>query len=148
MAGIKSGHFFILLYNVAFKFHGKPYMQERRFIAAAAVNMFIAVACGAFGAHALKQTLSPEMLAIWQTAVHYQMVHALGLLAIALLMARLDSVWSLRAGYSMLAGIVIFSGSLYVLALSGIRVLGAITPLGGLAFLLGWAMLAWAAYRR
>jgi uncharacterized membrane protein YgdD (TMEM256/DUF423 family) len=80
--------------------------------------------------------------------VHYQMIHALGLLAIALLMARLDSVWSLRAGYSMLAGIVIFSGSLYALALSGIRVLGAITPLGGLAFLLGWAMLAWAAYRR
>jgi uncharacterized membrane protein YgdD (TMEM256/DUF423 family) len=122
-------------------------MPERRFIFAAALNMLIAVACGAFGAHALKQILSAEMLTIWQTAVQYQMVHALGLLAIALLMPRLSTVWLARAGYSMLFGILIFSGSLYALALSGIRLLGAITPIGGLAFLVGWAMLAWAACR-
>jgi uncharacterized membrane protein YgdD (TMEM256/DUF423 family) len=128
-------------------FHRKHAMPERPFIFAAALNMLIAVACGAFGAHALKQILSSEMLAVWQTAVHYQMVHALGLMAIALLMPRLDSPWLPRAGYCMLAGIVIFSGSLYALALSGIRLLGAITPVGGLAFLAGWAMLAWAACR-
>lgn len=120
-------------------------MSERRFIFAAAINMLIAVACGAFGAHALKQILSGEMLTVWQTAVHYQMVHALGVMAIALLLPRLNSLWLPRAGYCMLAGIFIFSGSLYALALSGIRLLGAITPLGGLAFLAGWAMLAWAA---
>lgn len=121
-------------------------MQERHLIAAGAINMFIAVAAGAFGAHALKQSLSPEMLAIWQTAVHYQMVHALGLIAIALLMPRFDQVMLKRAGIAMLIGILIFSGSLYTLALSGIRILGAITPIGGLAFLLAWVMLAWAAY--
>ena len=121
-------------------------MQERHLIAAGAINMFIAVAAGAFGAHALKQSLSPEMLAIWQTAVHYQMVHALGLIAIALLMPRFDQVMLKRAGIAMLIGILIFSGSLYALALSGIRILGAITPIGGLAFLLAWVMLAWAAY--
>lgn len=109
--------------------------------------MFISVAAGAFGAHALKQSLSPEMLAIWQTAVHYQMVHALGLIAIALLMPRFDQVMLKRAGIAMLIGILIFSGSLYGLALSGIRILGAITPIGGLAFLIAWAMLASAAIR-
>lgn len=122
-------------------------MPVRRFIFAAALNMLIAVACGAFGAHALKQILSSEMLAVWQTAVHYQMVHALGLLAIALLMPHFSTVWLARAGYSMLFGILIFSGSLYALALSGIRLLGAITPIGGLAFLAGWSMLAWTACR-
>lgn len=122
-------------------------MQESRLIIAGTINMFIAVACGAFGAHALKQVLTAEMLAIWQTAVSYQMVHALGLLLIALLMPRLHSIWLKRAGYCMLIGIFIFSGSLYALALSGIRILGAITPLGGLAFLLSWMMLGWAAYQ-
>ena len=110
--------------------------------------MFIAVAAGAFGAHALKHMLSAEMLTIWQTAVHYQMVHALGLIAIGLLMPRFKQVLLQRAGIAMFAGILIFSGSLYVLALSGMRILGAITPIGGFAFLLAWAMLAWATYRR
>ena len=123
-------------------------MQERHLIAAGAINMFIAVAAGAFGAHALKHMLSAEMLTIWQTAVHYQMVHALGLIAIGLLIPRFNRVWLQRAGIAMLAGILIFSGSLYVLALSGMRILGAITPIGGFAFLLAWAMLAWATYRR
>src|SRR5258708_8281823 len=92
-------------------------MNERQLILAGAINMFIAVAAGAFGAHGLKQILSAEMLAIWQTAVTYQMAHALGLLAVALLLPRLQSGLAAWAGSSMLAGIVIFSGSLYLLAL-------------------------------
>jgi uncharacterized membrane protein YgdD (TMEM256/DUF423 family) len=122
-------------------------MNERQLILAGAINMFIAVAAGAFGAHGLKQILSAEMLAIWQTAVTYQMAHALGLLAVALLLPRLQSGLVAWAGSSMLIGIVIFSGSLYVLALTGIRMLGAITPIGGVAFLLAWGLLAAAAYR-
>ncbi|MBI3284124.1 MAG: DUF423 domain-containing protein [Burkholderiales bacterium] len=123
-------------------------MRDRHFIIAAAVNMFIAVAAGAFGAHALKALLSADLLAVWHTAVTYQMAHALGLLAIAALLPRLHSVWLPRAGMAMLAGILLFSGSLYALALSGLRLLGAITPIGGVAFLLGWAMLAWAAWQQ
>lgn len=122
-------------------------MSTRFFILAGAINMFIAVAAGAFGAHALKHYLTPEMLAIWHTAVTYQMVHALALLVLATLMLRLRSVWLQRAGISMVCGIVLFSGSLYALALSGVRVLGAVTPLGGIGFLAGWIMLAWAAWR-
>jgi uncharacterized membrane protein YgdD (TMEM256/DUF423 family) len=122
-------------------------MQERTLIASGAINMLLAVAAGAFGAHALKSVLSPEMLAIWQTAVSYHMVHGLGLLLIALLMPRIAGPWMPRAGSLMLAGIVIFCGSLYILALSGLRILGAVTPLGGLAFLLAWAMLAYATLR-
>ncbi|HEY4316105.1 MAG TPA: DUF423 domain-containing protein [Herbaspirillum sp.] len=122
-------------------------MKERSLIIAGAGNMFIAVAAGAFGAHGLKQILSAEMLAIWQTAVSYQIAHALGMLALAALASRLQAKLASWAGASMLAGIVFFSGSLYALALSGVRILGAITPLGGVAFLLAWAMLAAAAYR-
>ncbi|MFZ6773787.1 DUF423 domain-containing protein [Undibacterium sp. SXout7W] len=121
-------------------------MQDRHLIGLGAFNMLIAVAAGAFGAHALKQILSVDMLAIWHTAVHYQMVHALGLIATGVLMLRLDPVWMRRVGWAMLIGILIFSGSLYALALTGIRILGAITPIGGLAFLLAWAMLAWQAW--
>ena len=126
-------------------------MQERHFIAAGAINMFIAVAAGAFGAHALKPVLSPELLATWHTAATYQMVHALGLISIAVLIPLMphdDAVWLRRAGWLMLAGILLFSGSLYALALSGVRMLGAITPFGGLSFLSAWAILAWTASRR
>lgn len=122
-------------------------MTSRRLTMIAAINMFIAVAAGAFGAHGLKAMLSAEMLAVWQTAATYQTSHALGLFGIALLMHRLQSIWLARSATAMLIGIVIFSGSLYLLAVSGIRWLGAITPFGGLALLLAWAMLAWAAYR-
>ena len=120
-------------------------MQERHLVAAGAINMFIAVAAGAFGAHALKHSLSADMLAVWQTAAHYQMIHALGLIAIAILMPRYQTVLLKRAGIIMLLGILIFSGSLYALAISGIRVLGVITPVGGVAFLIAWTMLTWAA---
>ncbi|HTD06080.1 DUF423 domain-containing protein [Undibacterium sp.] len=122
-------------------------MNERTTIIVAAVNMFIAVGAGAFGAHGLKQVLSADMLAIWQTAVNYQVMHALGLFVIALLMPRLNPALLGWAGIAMLVGIILFSGSLYALALSGVRILGAITPLGGVGFLLAWAMVAWAAYQ-
>ena len=122
-------------------------MNERSLIIAGAGNMFVAVAAGAFGAHGLRQILSAEMLAIWQTGVTYQIAHGLGLLAIAALAPRLKSRLTAWAGMAMLIGIVLFSGSLYALALSGVRILGAITPLGGIGFLLGWGMLAIAAYR-
>ncbi|MES2069007.1 MAG: DUF423 domain-containing protein [Pseudomonadota bacterium] len=122
-------------------------MNERLIITAAAVNMFIAVAAGAFGAHGLKPVLSADMLAVWHTAATYQALHALGLFVIALLLPRLNPALLGWAGTAMLAGIILFSGSLYALALSGLRILGAITPLGGVGFLLGWALLAWAAYQ-
>jgi uncharacterized membrane protein YgdD (TMEM256/DUF423 family) len=119
-------------------------MQERHIAACGALNMLIAIACGAFGAHALKKLLSPDMLAIWHTAVQYQMAHALGMLLIAALTPRLLSTAALsRIGIAFLFGIVVFSGSLYVLALTGVRWLGAITPVGGVAFLLGWGLLVW-----
>lgn len=122
-------------------------MQDRHFIATGAITMFIAVAAGAFGAHALKAVLSPEMLAVWQTAVQYQMVHGLGLIAIGLLLPCFSTVLLRRAGIAMLIGIWLFSGSLYALALTDIRLLGAITPFGGVAFLFAWALLAWAVIR-
>ena len=105
---------------------------------------------GAFGAHALKEKLSEKYLAIWETAVQYQMFHALALIAIGILMSSklIGPVSSLNtAGYFMIAGIVLFSGSLYVLSLTGIGILGAITPIGGLAFLVGWILLIVAAIK-
>ena len=107
---------------------------------------FTGVALGAFGAHALRARLSPEMLAIYQTGVQYQMLHALALLLVAALADRLQAVRLVRwSGGLLAAGVVLFSGSLYALALSGVRGLGAITPLGGACFLAGWACLAVAA---
>lgn len=102
---------------------------------------FLGVALGAFGAHALKAKLTPEMLAIWHTGVQYHLVHALALLALALYAKATgaDIGWG---GRFFLLGILIFSGSLYALALTGIRPLGAVTPLGGLCFLAGWGWLA------
>lgn len=122
-------------------------MKRDIWLAAGALNMLLAVAAGAFGAHGLKAVLSCDMLAIWQTAVHYQMVHALGLIAISLLLQRADLPVLRQSAVLMLAGIVIFCGSLYLLAVSGVRWLGAITPVGGLAFLAGWAWLCYAALR-
>ncbi|MCI1006941.1 MULTISPECIES: DUF423 domain-containing protein [unclassified Herbaspirillum] len=122
-------------------------MKERTLIAAGALNMFVAVGCGAFGAHGLKKMISAEMLAIWHTAVTYQVMHALGMIAVALLMPRMAGTALTWAGRLMLAGIVIFSGSLYLLALTGTRILGAITPLGGVAFLAAWLLVAWAALK-
>ncbi len=116
-------------------------------MALGAVNAFLSVAAGAFGAHALKARLSPELLAVFETGARSHMYHALGLLAVGLLAQSRPSGLLTAAGWAMTLGIVLFSGSLYVLALSGVRSLGAITPLGGLGFLAGWLLLALAVMR-
>lgn len=105
----------------------------------------LAVLLGAFGAHALRDRLSAEMLRIFETGVQYHFYHALGLLAIGLVAWHLPESGLLKwSGWLMLAGIVIFSGSLYLLSILGIRWLGAITPIGGTAFIVAWVLLAWA----
>jgi uncharacterized membrane protein YgdD (TMEM256/DUF423 family) len=106
---------------------------------------FLGVALGAFAAHALKPTLPPDLLAVFETGVRYQMYHVFALLAAAWGSERWPSRAFTAGGGLFVAGIVIFSGSLYLLALTGIRALGAVTPLGGLAFLAGWLCLAWGA---
>jgi uncharacterized membrane protein YgdD (TMEM256/DUF423 family) len=117
-----------------------------RLVGAAAINALVAVAAGAFGAHGLRERLEPRMLEVFEIGVRYQMFHALGMFVAAWLASRGLGLAS-TAGWVMQAGIVIFTGSLYALALSGVKVLGAITPIGGLAFLAAWAMLAVAAFR-
>jgi uncharacterized membrane protein YgdD (TMEM256/DUF423 family) len=112
-----------------------------------AVNAVVAIAAGALGAHALRARLPPERLAVFETAARYHMYHALGLIAVAWLATVRSEALSSRAGWSMLAGIVLFSGSLYALAITGVRTLGAITPFGGLAFMVGWVLFAIAAAR-
>lgn len=113
-----------------------------------AVNGFLAVALGAFGAHGLKQRLAPDLLTIYHTGVEYHFYHAMGLCIIGILTWIAPQVNLFRtAGWTMLVGIVIFSGSLYLLAITGQRWLGAITPFGGLAFLAAWAMLAYGVLR-
>jgi uncharacterized membrane protein YgdD (TMEM256/DUF423 family) len=123
-------------------------LSARLSLTLAALLLFAAVGLGAFGAHALKTRLAPDMQAIWQTAVQYHAWHALGLLAAGLLMMlRPDAPAIGVAAWLFVAGIALFSGSLYALALSGVRGLGAITPFGGVAFLAGWLAFAWAAWR-
>lgn len=107
----------------------------------------LAVAAGAFGAHGLRGRLSPEMLGAFETGARYQMYHALALLAVALLLERRPSPVVRAAGWCLAAGTVTFSGSLYLLALTGSSWLGAITPLGGLALLVGWGTLAYGIWR-
>jgi uncharacterized membrane protein YgdD (TMEM256/DUF423 family) len=119
--------------------------MERTFVLIAALAGFTGVALGAFGAHGLRARLSPEMLAVFETGVRYHLIHAVAILAAAGLVERLGGRLVAAAGWLFLGGIVLFSGSLYALALTGISILGAITPLGGLAFLAGWACLAIAA---
>jgi uncharacterized membrane protein YgdD (TMEM256/DUF423 family) len=110
---------------------------------------FLGVAAGAFGAHGLRSRLSPDMLAVFETAVRYQMYHVFALLITAVVIGRVGDARLLTiAGWSFITGMVLFSGSLYALALTGISGLGAITPLGGLAFLVGWACLAFFAAAR
>ncbi|MGZ3460102.1 MAG: DUF423 domain-containing protein [Archangium sp.] len=113
-----------------------------------AASAFLSVAAGAFGAHALRARLAPDLLTIFETGARYHMYHSLGLIAIGLLMQLRPSPLLNGAGWAMLAGILLFSGSLYALALSGVRALGAITPLGGLGFLVGWLLFALAAWRQ
>ncbi|MBA2658178.1 MAG: DUF423 domain-containing protein [Nitrosospira sp.] len=121
--------------------------MPRTFLALGAINAFLCVALGAFGAHSLKQKLSIDMLAVYQTGVQYHFYHALGLMAVGLVLLHFPkSRLIVLSGWLMLAGIVLFSVSLYVLSLTGIRGLGAITPLGGVAFLSAWALLAYGSW--
>ena len=112
------------------------------FLALGAASSLVAVSAGAFGAHALKNRLSAYHLDVFETGARYQMYHALALILISLIIQQRTSGWFVAAGWSMVAGTLVFSGSLYTLALSGLKWLGAITPLGGLAFIVGWALLA------
>jgi len=123
-------------------------MSSRIAICIAAVFLFAAVALGAFGAHALKAKMPPELMVTYQTAVQYHFWHALGLLAVGvLLLHRPDSGSLAAAAWLLVAGLILFCGSLYALALSGVRGWGAVAPIGGAAFLAAWATLAWAAWR-
>jgi uncharacterized membrane protein YgdD (TMEM256/DUF423 family) len=115
--------------------------MDRLFFGLGSLSGFIAVAAGAFGAHALRARLTPDSLAVFETAARYQMYHALGLLAVAWASARWPGALPHWAGWLFVLGTLLFSGSLYALALTGARWLGGITPFGGLAFLAGWLCL-------
>ena len=122
--------------------------MTRIFLAIASALGGISVILGAFATHGLKDKLSERALEIWETGTKYQMYHALALILVALLLSRLstESTALVVAGYAFIVGILLFSGSLYALSLSGIKWLGAITPLGGVAFIIGWSALAVAAW--
>jgi uncharacterized membrane protein YgdD (TMEM256/DUF423 family) len=123
-------------------------MEERTFFRLGAVFAFLGVALGAFGTHALQSAMSPEDLAIFETGVRYQVYHALGLLVVARAAARWTRGAISAAGWLFVVGILVFSGSLYTLVLTGQRWMGAVTPVGGICFLAGWGLLAWGAGRR
>ncbi|WP_368639375.1 DUF423 domain-containing protein [Castellaniella ginsengisoli] len=120
-------------------------MSPRFLILCGALVLASGVAAGAFGAHGLKHLVTPDLLEVWRTAAHYQLIHGAGLLLTAALWARLAPAPAAWAGGLMLAGLLVFSGSLYALVLTGARVLGAVTPIGGLLMILSWLTLAWAA---
>lgn len=118
------------------------------FVMLGSLSALIGVGLGAFGAHGLKTRVAPEMLVVWQTGVHYHLIHALGLVLIGILCHLMPEASLLRAaGWMLLLGTVLFSGSLYLMVLSGIRGLGIITPFGGIAFLIGWLLLICAAWK-
>ncbi len=118
------------------------------FVVLGSLSAFLGVGLGAFGAHGLKTKVTPEMLAVWQTGVLYHLVHALGLLLIGILCHLMPEAATARnAGWAILLGTVLFSGSLYLMVLTGIKPLGMITPFGGIAFLLGWLLLGIAAWQ-
>ena len=124
-------------------------MNARLALTLAGIFMFGAVALGAFGAHALRGQLDPQMSAVWQSAVQYHAWHGLALLGVGSLLLH----WPGRRGLGLAAwlfaaGIVLFAGSLYAVVLTGVRSFGMITPVGGVAFLAGWAILAWSAWRK
>ena len=122
-------------------------MSARIALVAGSLLVFAAVALGAFGAHALKARLTPDLQGVWQTAVQYHAWHALALLAVGLVLLSRPQAGAGLAGWLFVAGIVLFSGSLYAMALTGVRSLGAVTPFGGAAFLAGWLAFAWSAWR-
>ncbi len=115
-------------------------------IGVGAINAALAVMAGAFGAHGLKAKLSPELLATWNTGAEYHMYHALALVLVGAIATANPQSTLTGPSLAFAAGIVLFSGSLYALAFTGVKMLGAITPLGGLAFIVGWLWLAWIAF--
>ncbi len=124
-------------------------MTARVCVLAAAIALVAAVALGAFGAHAVKTRLTPDSFAVYQTAVQYHFWHALGLLGVSVLMAQWPTAQGLAwTAWLLIAGLFLFCGSLYALALTGTLWLGALAPLGGAAFVAAWLILAWVAWRR
>ena len=124
-------------------------MNARLCVFAAAAALVAAVALGAFGAHAVKTRLAPESFTVYQTAVQYHFWHALGLLGVSMLMAQWPTAQGLAwTAWLLIAGLFLFCGSLYALALTGTPWLGAVTPIGGAAFIVAWLILAWAALRQ
>lgn len=121
--------------------------MDRLFFSLGSFLALLAVAAGAFGAHALRGQISADLLGTFETAARYHMYHALGLLAVAWAATRWPGSLTVAAGWLFVAGMLLFSGSLYALSLTGLRWLGAITPLGGVAFLAGWLCLAWRAWQ-
>lgn len=121
--------------------------MDRLFLIIAALSGAISVGAGAFGAHALRARLEPRLLEVFQTGAQYQMYHALALVGVAWVASRWPGALSSASGWLFVAGTVLFSGSLYAMALTGVRALGAITPLGGVCFIAGWVTLALAVMR-
>ncbi len=119
--------------------------MDRLFLMIGALSGAISVAAGAFGAHALREKVEPRLLDVFETAARYQMYHALALIAVGLVAARWSSGLTTSAGWLFVAGTVFFSGSLYAMTFTGVRALGAITPIGGVCFIAGWVCLALAA---
>lgn len=117
-------------------------MNHKGILVSGAIFMALGVLIGAFGAHSLKSQLSPDMQQVYKTGVEYLFYHALGLMVIGLTGFHLHSRWLLRAGILIILGIVLFSGSLFALAVSGVKLLGIITPFGGVSFVIGWIFFA------
>ncbi|WP_040512872.1 DUF423 domain-containing protein [Gracilibacillus halophilus] len=113
------------------------------FLVLGALNGFLAVALGAFGAHGLESRLSEKMLSTWEKAVNYQMFHTMALLVTGLLLQRINAVSLTTAGWFFFIGVVLFSGSLYIYSVSGLKGFAMITPIGGVAFLIGWILLGY-----
>jgi len=122
-------------------------VMDRPLFAAGALSAAIGVGAGAFAAHGLKDRLTPDLLAVFETGARYQLFHALGLMIAAWAVARYGTDTAAWGGWLLLAGTVLFSGSLYLLAVTGVRWLGIVTPFGGVAFIVGWVLLALAALR-
>lgn len=121
--------------------------MSRLFLILGSLSAFVGVALGAFGAHTLKAKMNPEMLAVFETGVRYQMYHAIGLFIVSWVLSQWPQANAGIAGWLFVGGTVLFSGSLYILALTGIRGFGAVTPIGGLMFLAGWLWLAWSGWQ-
>ncbi|MDX2481238.1 MAG: DUF423 domain-containing protein [Desulfuromusa sp.] len=121
--------------------------MEKIFLILGALSACFGVAAGAFGAHVMKSRLSPEMLSVFEVGIRYQMYHAFALVTVAWVLSRWPSPMITTSGWLFVIGTILFSGSLYLLSVSGVKWLGAITPLGGLAFLAGWIFIAWGVWR-